>query len=442
MVPAPEIRYARSGDLSIAYQVFGDGPFDLVFVPGFVSHLELNWETKPIVEVQQRLASFARVICFDKRGTGLSDRTAGLPTLGERTDDIRAVMDAAGADRAAIVAVSEGGPAGVVFTATYPERVTALALWITAISPPRDEFDEALEALAEGFDSFLGDHWGDGSALRLMFGAGAPEDAATRALLSRYEHNAATPAAAQAVWRRTLIADARPFCSAVSTPALLVAHNNDPIIPLNHARWTANAIRGTKFVEIESDAHSCWDIARRPDLDAIEEFLTGGRQAPISDRALATVLYTDIVASTERATALGDRQWRDLLDRHDATIRRELERYKGREVKTTGDGILATFDGPARAIHCAQAIVEQTQTLGLDIRAGLHTGECEIRGDDVAGIAVHIGARVAALAGPGEVLVSRTVHDLVIGSDISLADRGEHALKGVAGNWQLFAVVT
>lgn len=434
-----QTRYATSGELSIAYQVIGDGPLDLVFVPGFVSHLELSWDLPHLAAVGQRLASFSRLVAFDKRGTGLSDRTAGLPTLAERMDDIRAVMDAAGTERAAVIGVSEGGPTAMLFAATYPERVSALVLWITSAVPPLAEFDEATRAAIAGFDDFIGQHWGDGSTFHLMTGVGAPADEATMERFARYERNAATPAAAQAVWRRSFVSDVRPFLSSISAPTLLVAHPADRLIKIELVRATAAAIPGATLAETDVPGHMSWNVDTEPDLDLIEEFLTGSRVEREPDRVLATVLYTDIVGSTQQAAALGDRRWRQLLDQHDTLIRLELARHRGREVKTTGDGFLAAFDGPARGIRCAHEVVRRARDIGIDVRAGLHTGECEVRGDDLAGIAVHVGARVAALAGAGEVLVSRTVHDLVAGSDIAFDDRGEHDLKGVPGTWQLFS---
>ena len=431
--------YAKSGYLSIAYQVIGDGPLDVVFVPGFVSHLDIGWELVPFAKTLTRLSSFARVIVFDKRGTGLSDRTAGLPTLAERMDDIRAVMDAAGSTRAAVIGLSEGGPSAMLFAATFPERTTALVLWLTAVRPPLEERGEATQELNKWVDDYIGQHWGDGTSMRWLV-SGSPSDAATDELLARFERNAATPAAAQSVFRRGAAPDARLFMSSVGAPTLVLAHTGDPVIPIDAARFTAEQIPGARLLEIPIAAHVCWDTDSSPELDMIEEFLTGTRPSRVPDRVLATVLYTDIAGSTERAAALGDEHWRRLLDAHDAAVRRQLVRFRGREVKTTGDGFLAAFDGPARAIQCALAVIADARALGIDVRAGLHTGECEVRGGDLAGIAVHVGARVAALATPGEVVVSRTVHDLVAGSEIEFSDRGEHVLKGVPGTWEVFTV--
>jgi class 3 adenylate cyclase len=330
----------------------------------------------------------------------------------------------------------------MLFAATYPERTTALVMWLSAIANPYDATDDEGKAFIDEIEEFIGDHWGDGAPLRLIAGTGAPQDPSIDDVLCRFERNAATPAAAQAVWRRIFVADARPFLTAVAVPTLFVAHTGDNLVPVELVRENASKVSGAKVVEVPVDGHWSWETLTAPDLDAIEEFLTGQRQVPVSDRVLATILYTDIVGSTERAAAMGDRRWRALLDEHDAVTRRELERFRGREVNTTGDGFLAAFDGPARAIECAQSIVRQGKVLGLDIRAGLHAGECEVRGGDLAGITLHVGARVAGLAGPSEVLVSRTVRDLVVGSDLTFEDRGAHTLKGLPGEWQVFASVT
>jgi class 3 adenylate cyclase len=441
VVDAAATRYARSGDLSIAYQVHGDGPGDLVFVPGFVTHLDVGLELANIAGVATRLSSFARVITFDKRGTGLSDRTSGLPTLAERMDDIRAVMDAAGSERAAIVGMSEGGGAAALFAATYPERVSALVLWVTCLGPPLEQRPEIAKATFAVFESYVGQNWGDGSAMRFLIGTGAPHEPAVDELFARYERNAATPAAAQAVLRRGYEADCRPIMEAIAVPTLVVAHPDDPIIPIELARQTASGIRGARMVETDSPGHWSWDIAERLDLDLIEEFLTGSLADRPADRLLATVLFTDIVGSTELALRLGDQRWRQLLDAHDKVTRRELRRFRGREVNTTGDGFVAAFDGPARAVQCAEAIIREARALDIDVRAGLHTGECEVRGRDLAGVTMHICARVADLAGPGEVLVSRTVRDLVTGSGIQFESRGEHTLKGIPQPTEVYASI-
>jgi len=434
-------RYAKSGELSIAYEVYGDGPIDLVFVPGFVTHLDVNMDVPNIRGVIARMSTFARGLTFDKRGTGLSDRTAGLPTLAERMDDIRAVMDAAGFKRAAIVGMSEGGAAAALFAATYPERVSALVLWVAALPSPVHERSEERQAAVDFMDSYIGEHWGDGTSMRFLIGAGAPFEPSVDELFSRYERNAATPGAAQAVLRRQLAVDGRPIAAAITVPTLLVAHRDDVITPIAAARETAASIVGARLEETDSPGHWSWDITERADLDLIEEFLTGSRPARPVDRVLGTVLFTDIVGSTDLVFRLGDDRWQKLLDEHDDLVRREMRYFHGRELNTTGDGFIAQFDGPARAVQCAQAIVRGAKALELDIRAGLHAGECALTGTHLAGAStLHIGARVAGLAGGGEVLVTRPVRDLVMGSDISFEPRGEHQLKGVPEPVEIFSV--
>lgn len=436
---APVTSYAKSGDLSVAYQVIGDGPLDVVFVPGFVSHIDMNWELPPFAKPLNRFSSHSRMIVFDKRGTGLSDRTAGLSTLAELMDDIRAVMDAAGSERAAIVGLSQGGPAAMLFAATFPERVVCLALLLAAASPPYSERDEPTRVMNDFAHDYIGAHWGDGTSTRLLF-YGAPGDSATDALLARFERNAATPAVAQSAYRRGTTFDARGFLSSISVPTLVIGHIGDPLVDIDDVRATAGQIRGARLVESAVSGHVCWDWDVCSDLDVLEEFVTGTRQPRPPERVLATVLYTDIVGSTALAEKLGDRRWRELIDAHDAATRRLLNRFGGREVNTRGDGFLAAFNGPARAIQCATAVISEVKSLGLDVRAGVHTGECEVRGEDFAGITMHVGARVADAARAGEVLVSRTVYELVAGSDIAFVDRGEHVLKGLTGTFQLFAV--
>ena len=435
-----ETRYARSGDLSIAYQVNGRGP-DVVLVPGSLSHVELGWETPPYALTYRRLSSFARMITFDKRGTGLSDRSAELPTLEERMDDVRAVMDAAGCERAAVVGVSEGGPMAMLFAATYPERVSALVLWATfARLAWAADYEEGIDPVAgELFCDMVEESWGSGRVMPLISIHDAADDEATRRQLARFERNAATPAMAAAAHRFGLRVDARPALAAISAPTLVLHRSGDPLTGVAHARYLAEHIRGARLVELPGEFHFSALGKDEVLLDEIEEFITGTRQEHDIDRVLKTVLFTDIAGSTEQAVRLGDRRWRAVLDAHDSAVRRELERFHGKEIKTIGDGFLASFDGPGRAIHCAQAISDSTRAIGIDVRAGLHSGECELRGDDLAGVAVHIGARVAGLARPGEVLVTSTVRDLVAGSGIEFADRGRHTLRGIPGEWQLLA---
>jgi class 3 adenylate cyclase/pimeloyl-ACP methyl ester carboxylesterase len=440
----PETQYAQSGDLSIAYQVIGVGPFDLVFVPGFISHLDLVWEHPLFTRLLTRFGSFARTIVFDKRGTGLSDRTLGFGTPEDRMDDIRAVMDAAGSERAALVGVSEGGPLTIMFAATYPERTSAMVLWSTfarilegddyPIGAPRELADQLVDTAFE--------QWGQGKALR-YFIANMPRDAETYRKLARYERSASTPTGVRDILRANTQIDVRAALAAVSTPTLVISRTGDIMTPAPMGRYLAEHIEGSRYVELPGDFHLDGGPGGESDaLAVIQEFLTGRRhEAKIEfDRVLKTILFTDIVGSTERAVEIGDRRWSELLDTHDRAIRRELERYRGVEIKTTGDGFLAAFDGPGRAVKCAQAVASAARDCGLEVRSGLHTGECEVRGDDLAGIAVHIGARVSALAGPGEVLVTSTVRDLVTGSGIKFTDRGIQELKGVPGSWHVLAV--
>ena len=437
-----ETRYAKSGNLSIAYQVVGKGP-DVVLVSGSLSHIELGWETPAAAAMYRRLSGFARMITFDKRGMGLSDRSAELPTLEERMDDVRAVMDAAHCEKAAVVGTSEGGPMALLFAATYPERVTALVLWCTfarmAWAP--DYPDGVDPQVAEQFCDHIEESWGQGRVWPLISIHDAPDDEATRRHLARFERNAATPAMAAAANRFSLHIDARHALSAISAPTLVVHRTGDPIVPPAHGRYLAEHIRGARLSEFPGDFHFSAIGRDEEILDEIEEFLTGTRPGHEINRVLKTILFTDIVGSTERAVGIGDRRWHELLDAHHSTVRRELDRFRGQEVQTTGDGFLATFDGPARAIPCARAITNKVGDIGLEVRAGLHSGECQIRGDDLAGVAVHIGARVGGLAGPREVLVTSTVRDLVTGSGIEFDDRGRHTLKGVPGEWQLLAVM-
>jgi pimeloyl-ACP methyl ester carboxylesterase/DNA-binding SARP family transcriptional activator len=438
--PEPETRYAVSGDVRVAYQVVGDGPRDLVLVPGLTSHLELAWEYPPYERFVRRLAMFARVILFDKRGAGLSDPIGDAETLEERMDDIRAVMDAAGSQRADLFGWSDGAVIATVFGASRPDRVSALVLYgscartTAADGYPWGLVRETQPWLQEA-DAEL---WGMGLSLSAV----APsrfEDKAFVRWWGRFERQSMSPKIMRATVRLNTEVDIRAVLPSVRVPTL-VLHRTSDVLPVEGARWLAGQIPGAHFVELPGDDH--WPWLSDPDelIDEVEEFLTGERRDREPDRALATVLFTDIVGSTERATELGDRRWRDLLEQHDRLVRRELERYHGREVKTTGDGVLATFDGPGRGINCAQAICARAPTLGIEVRAGLHTGECELRNGDVGGIAVHIGARVAGLARPGEVLVSSTVKDLVVGSGLAFADRGNHSLKGAPGEWRLYAV--
>lgn len=435
-------QYAKSGHMSIAYQVVGSGP-DLVLVPGSLSHVELGWETPVTSLLYRHLPRFSRTILFDKRGTGLSDRTAALPTLEERMDDVRAVMDAAECEKAALVGISEGGPMALLFAATYPERVRALVLWCTyARMAWAPDYPDGVDVqVGEAFCDKVEQSWGHGRVWPLISIHDAPDDEDMRRQLGRFERNSATPAMAGAANRFGLHVDAREALSSISAPTLVVHRTGDPLVSVRHGRYLAEHIRGARLSEFPGEFHFSALGKDQEILHEIEEFLTGTRQEHEIDRVLKTVLFTDIVGSTERAARLGDRRWRELLDAHDSAVRRELTSFSGQEVDTAGDGFFASFDGPARAIRCAQAITASAKTIGVEVRAGLHSGECELRGENLAGLAVHIGARVAALAGPSEVLTTSTVRDLVTGSGIEFQDRGTQILMGIPGEWQVLSVM-
>jgi class 3 adenylate cyclase len=442
---APETRYTTSsGDLSIAYQVAGDGPPDIMVVPGFISHADYQWEIGPYRGLLETLSSVGRMAVFDKRGIGLSDRNLGLGTIEDRMDDIRAVMDAVAMDRAHVVSVSEGGPLAVLFAATYPERVQSLTLWasFSRILHADDYPWGATEESAEAFVEAVSAVWGTGMGTRFMV-KGLPTDDESVAVMARLERAAATPNGVRAILTNNNTFDVREVLPTVSAPALVINRTDDPLIPVEGGAYLAEHIPGATFLELPGDWHVNADADAEVEcFDAIVEFITGDRPAHVAevDRVLATVLFTDICDSTARAAELGDHRWKELLARHDTLAAQEVQRHRGTLVKTTGDGLLATFDGPARAVRCAQAVRNRVGSLGIDIRAGVHTGEIERQGDDVAGIGVHIGARVAGLAGPEEVLASQTVKDLVLGSGLEFEPRGIHQLKGVPGDWQLYAV--
>jgi class 3 adenylate cyclase len=437
-----DVRYARSGDVHIAYRIFGEGRHDLVLIPGTLSHADLYWEFPSNQYLLKRLTSFARVIVFDKRGQGLSDRVAEQ-TLEERIGDVRAVMAAAGSERATIYGWSEGGPMSVMFSASYPERTSALVLCGSYACLKAESW--AIEAAAwTRFLERVEAQWGQG----VLVSINAPsriDDAAFVQWFGRLERASASPGSILALMRANYEIDVRHVLPAIQAPTLILHRVGDRTVPVEAGRHLSRHIRGAKYVELPGDDHllQAFDQATMNRLiDEIEEFVTGARSGPEPDRVLVTVLFTDIVGSTERAAALGDRRWRELLDGYLDAARRQLERFRGREIDVAGDGMFAIFDGPARAIRCACAIRDAARELGLEVRAGLHTGECEIVGSKVSGIAVHTGARIAAAAQPREVLVSGTVRDLVAGSGIRFDDRGPHVLKGVPGDWRLFAVAS
>lgn len=438
----PETRYAKSGDINIAYQVVGDGPFDLVVVPGWISNVDFAWEDPLYGDWMRRLAAFSRVIVFDKRGTGLSDRDVGDSTLEERMDDLRAVLAAVGSERAAVMGFSEGGALSMLFAATYPERVRALVLYGTfARVAEAPDYPEGV-AIREVFDRIhhaLDTAWGQGMTLPLMAPAFEHDPRALK-FMGRYERMCVSPRAGSAHLRWVAEIDIRPVARTLQVPTLVVHRAGDQLIPVQAGRVLAREIPGARYVELPGDAHPPWIGDTAALVGEIQQFLTGLRSAVDVERVLATVLFTDIVGSTERAVALGDRAWRHLLGRHHAMVRHEIEHHRGHEVDTAGDGFLATFDGPARAIRCAKSIREAVRSLGIETRIGLHTGECERVDDKIAGIAVHTGARVMAAASPGEILVSSTVKDLVAGSGLEFLEHGTHVLKGIPGEWRLFAV--
>jgi pimeloyl-ACP methyl ester carboxylesterase len=445
----PTTRYAKSGDVNIAYQVVGEGPLDLVYVPGWVSNLEENWDEPDYARFLERLASFSRLILFDKRGTGLSDRVPvnELPTLEQRMDDVRAVMDAVGSQEAALFGASEGGPMCALFAATYPERVRALAMygsyarglpegdyhwaatrWVTSA----DDLESMLELLAE--------RWGEPEELLGFWGPSVAEHPQYMQWWARYLRMSASPAAAVAFTRMNHQLDVRHVLPTIQAPTLIIHRTDDSLNLPEGSRYMADRIPGARYVELPGEDHLWFFGDQEALLGELEQFMTGTRQAHEPDRVLATVMFTDIVGSTERAAELGDLRWRDLLASHETVVRAQLERFRGREIQMLGDGVLATFDGPARGIRCARTICNEVRSLGIEVRAGLHTGECEMVNGDVRGIAVHTGARVSAKATAGEVLVSSTVKDLVAGSGIEFRDRGVHQLKGVPGEWRLYAV--
>jgi pimeloyl-ACP methyl ester carboxylesterase/class 3 adenylate cyclase len=438
-----ETRYARSGELRIAYQVIGEGPIDLVWAPGYLSHLEQNQWWPSYADLIERLASFSRLITFDRRGTGLSDRILSLGSFEELLDDITAVLDAAGSERAALFGGAEGGPMCALYAATFPERVTALVLGASyARRTAAPDYPWGIDEERQGrILSAYDERWGTRE-----FGVGmlAPSLAGDERFLDWHAQAcrfAGTPASALAWFRITMEIDIRDVLPAIRVPSLVLHRTGDRVVPVEAGRYLAAHIPDAKLVELPGDDHYPFAGAYDPYIEEVEEFLTGSRSRREPDRVLATVLFTDIVGSTERAADLGDQRWAELLADHHDVVRAELDRYRGNEVRVVGDSFLATFDGPARGIRCAAAIRDAVRPLGIEVRAGLHTGEIELAASGIEGIAVHIGARIAALSGPGEILVSSTVKDLVAGSGVVFDDRGAHELKGVPGAWTVYAAV-
>jgi class 3 adenylate cyclase len=431
----PETRYARNGDVHLAYQVFGEGDVTFVGLPGIVSNIELVWEEPEARRWFAALASFARIVHYDKRGQGMSDRDAGVPTLDQRLGDLMAVLDAVGADQVALGGISEGGTTAAMFAATYPERVSALALHGT--------FAHMEAARGDAFMPLWAKHWGTPQTLSVpVLTPSKVGDAAFLRWTNRFERMSMTPGGLLAAWGWIREMDLRPVLDSIQCPTLIVHRTGDQLVSVAHGRYLAERIRGAQFEQFDSDAHLPQHGQQiEAELRLLEEFLTGRHASPKkSERVLATVLFTDIVDSTASAAALGDSAWRQLLDRHDRISQSAVDDCGGRLIKSTGDGVLATFDAPARGLRCADALRSSLADAGIAIRAGLHTGEIELRGDDVAGIGVNIAARVAALADAGELLTSRTVKDLVAGSDYDFDSRGVHTLKGVPEDWELLSV--
>jgi class 3 adenylate cyclase len=436
MIPA-QTHYAKSGDVSIAYQVVGDGPFDLVYVPGFVSNLDGQFEHPGWSQLFSRLSKFSRLIRFDKRGTGLSDRVAGIATLEDRMDDVRAVMDAVGSERAALFGISEGGPMSLLFAATYPERVSALVLYASFACHPTLGDKKFLQQQIDAIDRL----WGSGEFLKRYF---IPADAVVDLpTLARFERQSASPSAVATILRMNSEIDARHVLPMVHAPTLVLHRSGDTRVPIEAGRYLASHVSGATMVTLPGVNHLF--IYEPEIIDRLageaEEFLTGSRREIEADRVLATVMFTDIVDSTKRAAELGDRRWRALVDRHDGMVREQLARFRGQEIKNLGDGFLATFDGPARAVRCAGSIVASVYSLGVDVRIGLHTGEVELKQGDIGGIAVNIASRVAGVAEARTTLVSSTVRDLVAGSGLRFEDRGRHVLKGLPEEVQVYAAL-
>jgi class 3 adenylate cyclase/pimeloyl-ACP methyl ester carboxylesterase len=441
LIALPETRFAKAGDLSIAYQVIGEGDVDVVLVPQWLSNIEQYWDHPTASYFLRRLASFCRLILFDKRGTGLSDPADTTQPLEERMDDVLAVMDAVGSERAVLFGASEGGPMAALFAATYPDRCASLVLygacarWLQAPDYPEGRPRE----IAVLFGQHWIDGWGSGASLRVLSPTMALDERFRR-WWGRFERHSVRPGMVKPIIDTINEMDIRAVLPAIRVPTLIIHRRGDRLIDVANGRFLAEHIEGARYVELPGNDHIYF--AGNPDgiLDEIEEFVTGSRGAHDPERILATVMFTDIVSSTEHAARLGDRRWHDLIADHDRLIGAHITDYRGRKIRSTGDGVFATFDGPARAIRCALAVIDAARLLDLDIRAGLHTGECELAGDDLAGVTVHIGARIADLAEPSQVLVSGTVRDLVVGSNIEFSYRGEESLQGVPGEWRLFTV--
>lgn len=442
----PETRYARRGPLHLAYQVLGSGPPDLLLVDQWFSHMEAQWDVAPLAEFRERLASFGRLIMFDKRGSGMSDPvpTADLPTIEQWMEDVPAVLDAVGSEKAALITNLGGGLMGMTYAAAHPERVASLILvdcFARLVAAPDFPIGASREEAAALVSEAGADGWGRGIMLD-RFAPSRARDEALRRTWARYERFAASPGTAASTIGSIWASDLRAILPAIRVPTLVVHRANDRGLRVEHGRYLAEHIPNARYVEVPGIDSLVWAGDQDAIVAEIQDFVTGVRPTPTPRRVLATVLFTDIVGSTGRAAAMGDERWRSLLEEHYRQTRQQLDRWGGREIKTVGDGILATFDGPARAVRCSAGIRDSVRSLGLELRAGLHTGEIELEADDIAGIAVHIGARISALAQGGEVLVSGTVRDLVVGSGLEFEDRGAYELKGVPGPWRVFALVS
>jgi class 3 adenylate cyclase len=437
----PETRFAKAGDLSIAYQVIGDGNVDIILIPQWLSNIEQYWEHPAAAYFLRRLASFGRLIMFDKRGSGLSDAVPSTQTLEERMDDVLAVMDAVGTERAVLFGPSEGGPMAALFAATYPERCVSLILygacarWLEAADYPEGR----PAALVAAYGKIWIDGWGSGASLNVLAPSLATDDSFRR-WWGRFERHSVRPGMVQPIFDTINALDIRPVLPAIKVPTLILHRRGDRLVDVANGRYLASHVPGAKYVELPGDDHIYFTGDADALLDEVEEFVTGSRGTHDPDRVLATVMFTDIVSSTEHAARLGDRRWHDLIADHDQLVSNQVSVYRGRTIRTTGDGVFASFDGPARAIRCALSLIDVARSLDVHIRAGLHTGECELAGNDLAGVTVHIGARIADLAAPSQVLVSGTVRDLVVGSNIAFQFRGTESLQGVPGEWRLFTV--
>ncbi len=437
----PDTKFARAGELCIAYQVLGEGDVDVILVPQWLSNIEQYWEHPASSYFLRRIASFSRLILFDKRGTGLSDPAPSTQTLEERMDDVLAVMDAAGSERAVLLGTSEGGPMAALFAATHPERCESLILygacarWLQAPDYPEGR----PRGVAELYGRRWIEGWGSGASLSVLSPSFAPDER-FRNWWGRFERHSVRPSMVKPIFDTINETDVRAVLPAIRVPTLIIHRRGDRLVDVANGRYLAAHVEGARYVELPGDDHIYF--AGNPDgiLDEIEEFVTGTRGRNDHESVLATVMFTDIVSSTAHAARLGDRRWHELLDDHDRVVHDQIADYRGRKIRSTGDGVFATFDGPARAIRCALSVIDAARRLDLDLRAGLHTGECELAGDDLAGVTVHIGARIADLAEPSQVLVSGTVRDLVVGSNIEFRYRGEEALQGVPGEWRLFTV--